>query len=53
MNDYPSVFDYEYSAHEYLHENHATYNIQDSYDLDEEYARDTCDYSQLAYIHYA
>ena len=51
MNDYPSVFDYEHSAHEY-HENHA-YNIQDTYDLDEEYARDSCDYSQLAYIHYA
>ena len=51
MNDYPSVFDYEYSAHA-LDENYA-YDIQNTYDLDEEYARDSCDYSQLAYIHYA
>ena len=40
MNDYDasSVWDYEISAHD-LVENHA-YNMQDTYDLDEEYARD-------------
>ena len=54
MNDYDasSVWDYEISAHD-LDENHHAYNMQDSYDLDEEYARDSYDYTELAYIHYA
>ena len=53
MNDYDasSVWDYEISAHD-LVENHA-YNMQDTYDLDEEYARDSYDYTELAYCHYA
>ena len=52
MNEYPTVFDYELSCHD-LVENHATYNMQDTYELDEEYSRDSCDYAQLAYMHYA
>ena len=32
---------------------HSSYNMQDTYDLDEDYARDTCDYDTLAYRHYA
>jgi len=53
MNDYDasSVWDYEISCHD-LDENH-TYNMQDTYDLDEEYARDSYDYTELAYMHYA
>ena len=53
MNDYDasSVWDYEISAHD-LVENHS-YNMQDTYDLDEEYARDSYDYTELAYTHYA
>ena len=53
MNDYDatSVWDYEISCHD-INEN-ITYNIQDTYDLDEEYARDSFDYAQLAYTHYA
>ena len=53
MNDYDasSVWDYEISAHD-LVESHV-YNIQDTYDLDEEYARDSYDYTELAYTHYA
>ena len=53
MNDYDasSVWDYEISAHD-LVESHA-YNMQDTYDLDEEYARDSYDYTELAYTHYA
>jgi len=31
-----------------------TYNdVQDTYEIDDEYARDTCDYNELAYRHYA
>ena len=33
--------------------NHNQYNIQDSYEMDDEYARDSCDYNELAYRHYA
>ena len=53
MNDYDasSVWDYEISAHD-LDENYS-YSMQDSYDLDEEYARDSYDYTELAYTHYA
>ena len=53
MNDYDasSVWDYEISCHD-SYENH-TCNMQDTYELDEEYARDSCDYTQLAYMHYA
>ena len=53
MNDYDvtSVWEHEISCHD-LDESHA-YNMQDTYDLDEEYARDSYDYTQLAYIHYA
>ena len=54
MNDYDATFvwDYEISTHD-LDENSYTYNMQDTYDLDEEYARDTHDYTELAYLHYA
>jgi len=53
MNDYDvtSVWDYEISCHD-INEN-VTHNMQDTYDLDEEYARDSFDYAQLAYTHYA
>ena len=54
MNDYDatSVWEYEISCHD-LDENITHNTIQDTYDLDEEYARDTCDYTELAYIHFA
>ena len=53
MNDYDvsSVWDYEISCHD-INEN-VTHNMQDTYDLDEEYSRDSFDYAQLAYTHYA
>ena len=54
MNDYDAsyIWDYEISCHDSLDETY-TYNIQNTYDLDEDYARDSCDYTQLAYIHFA
>ena len=54
MNDYDATFvwDYEISCHEDLDENYS-YNMQDSWDLDEEYARDSYDYTELAYTYYA
>ena len=30
-----------------------THNIQDAYEIDDEYARDSCDYNEMAYRHYA
>ena len=53
MNDYDatSVWDYEISAHD-LVESHV-YNLQDTYDLDEEYARKQTSFQELAYMHYA
>ena len=34
-------------------EHYTSYNMQDTYELDEEYGRDTYDYNELAYRHYA
>ena len=55
MNDYESsyIWDYEISCHDCLDEMYASYNIQDTYDLDDDYARDSTDYQELAYRHYA
>ena len=53
MNDYDAsyVWDYEMSCHD-LDETYR-YDIQNTYDLDEDYARDSCDYTQLAYTYFA
>ena len=55
MNDYESsyIWDYEISCHDCLDEMYVSYNIQDTYDLDDDYARDSTDYQELAYRHYA
>ena len=55
MNDYDAsyIWDYEISCHDCLDEMYASYNIQDTYDLDDDYARDSTDYQELAYRHYA
>ena len=29
------------------------YNTQEAYEIDDEYARDSCDYNEMAYRHYA
>ena len=54
MNDYDAsyIWDYEMSCHDNLDETY-TYDIQNTYDLDEDYARDSCDYTQLAYTYFA
>ena len=55
-------FEYEFNNESYTydldeiyeHYIHTSYNIQDiTYEIDDEYARDTCDYDALAYKHYA
>jgi hypothetical protein len=54
-------FHYEYNNESYTldldeiyeHYIHTSYNTQDTYEIDDEYARDTCDYDALAYKHYA
>ncbi len=55
MHDYDAsyIWDYETSSHDDLDESYVTHNIQDTYELDDEYARDSYDYQTLAYIHYA
>lgn len=54
MHDYDStqIWDYEISCHDFLDESYG-YNIQNTYDLDDDYARDNTDYQDLAYRHYA
>ena len=44
--DYNASYDYSYDLDEMCE--HTSYNMQDTYDLDEDYARDTCDYDTLA-----
>ena len=51
--DYNSSYDYSYDLDEMCEHHISSYNMQDTYDLDEDYARDTCDYDTLAYKHYA
>ena len=56
-------FQYEYNNESYTcdldemceHHYHHMHNnhIQDAYEIDDEYARDSCDYDALAYRHYA
>ncbi len=54
MNDYDAsyIWDYEISSHDNLDETY-THDIHNTWELDDEYARDSCDYTQLAYIHFA
>ena len=54
MHDYDSefVFDYENSCHDFIDEK-TSYEYENTYDLNEDYNRDSQDYQQLAYIHYA
>ena len=54
MNDYDAsyIWDYEVSCHDNLDETY-THDMQNTYDLDDEYARDSCDYAQLAYTYFA
>ena len=49
--DYTESYDYTYDLDEMCM--NISYNMQDTYDLDEDHARDTCDYDTLAYRHYA
>ena len=55
MNDYDAsyIWDYEVSCHDNLDETYAHTHVQDTWDLDDEYARDSCDYAQLAYTYFA
>ena len=54
MHDYDSEFiwDYEISCHDFLEESNS-YHMENTYDLDEDYNRDSQDWQQLAYIHFA
>ena len=55
MYDYDStnIWDYEISCHDDLDENVHASHMHNTYDLDEDYARDNTDYQALAYMHYA
>lgn len=54
MGDYDAtqVWDYEMSSHDYLDESY-TYRQEDTWDLDDDYGRDSTDWQQMAYIHFA
>ncbi len=59
MNDYETfyIWDYETSCHDIRDEMYMLdemhHDTQYTYDLDDEYARDSTDYQALAYRHYA
>ena len=42
----------EVSCHDHLDETYAP-DIHNTWELDDEYARDSCDYTQLAYTYFA
>ena len=44
---------YAYELDEMVEYHMQSYDIQDSYECDDDYARDSCDYDELAYKHYA
>ncbi len=53
MHDYDAeqVWDFEISSHDYLDESYT--HVHDyTWELDDEYGRDSTDYQQLAYQHY-
>lgn len=54
MGDYDAtqVWDYEMSSHDYLDESY-TCKQEDTWDLDDDYGRDSTDWQQMAYIHFA
>ena len=58
-DDYEIEYEYNNEFYTYdldeMCEYHTTssYNIQDTYEIDDEYERDSCDYNELAYRHYA
>lgn len=62
MYEHDYEFSYEYNNESYSYNldemceyasQDMQYNIQDSYEIDDEYARDSCDYNEMAYRHYA
>ena len=50
--DATQVWDYEMSSHDYLEESY-TCRQEDTWDLDDDYGRDSTDWQQMAYIHFA
>ena len=54
MGDYDAtqVWDYEMSSHDYLDDSYT--HVQDyTWELDDEYGRDSTDWQHMAYIHFA
>ncbi len=54
MHDYDTsnIWDYEISCHDDI-DNAREYHMQNTYDLDEDYARDSQDWQEIAYTHFA
>ena len=58
--DYEFAYEYNNESYSYDLDEMCEYlmrdtytHIQDAYEIDDEYARDSCDYNELAYRHYA
>ena len=51
-NNESYTYDLDEMCEYHYHHMHNNY-IQDAYEIDDEYARDSCDYDALAYRHYA
>ena len=52
-SDYASSYDLDEMCEYAMRDTHTQYNMYDAYEMDDEYARDSCDYNELAYRHYA
>jgi len=60
--DYEFTYEYNHKSYTYdldemceyaMQDAHTQYNVHDAYEMDDEYARESCDYNELAYRHYA
>ena len=46
-------YDLDEMCEQHMVRNHNQFEMHDAYETDDEYARDSCDYNELAYRHYA
>ena len=53
FNNESYTYDLDELCEQHMVRNHSQYEMYDAYEIDDEYARDSCDYNELAYRHYA
>ena len=53
FNNESYTYDLDEMCEQHMVRNHNQYEMHDAYEIDDEYVRDSCDYNELAYRHYA